>query len=64
MAFNSMKSIMARETVLAHPDFNKPSEIHTDVSATHFGACISQDGKPVAFHSRKLNPAQTRYTTT
>ena len=25
---------------------------------------ISQDGKPIAFYSRKLNDAQTRYTTT
>jgi RNase H-like domain found in reverse transcriptase len=25
---------------------------------------ISQEGKPIAFYSRKLNPAQTRYTTT
>jgi len=25
---------------------------------------ISQDKKPIAFYSRKLNPAQTRYTTT
>ena len=24
----------------------------------------SQDGKPIAFYSRKLNDAQTRYTTT
>ena len=28
------------------------------------GACISQNNKPIAFYSRKLNPAQTRYTTT
>ena len=28
------------------------------------GACISQNDKPIAFYSRKLNPAQTRYTTT
>jgi hypothetical protein len=28
------------------------------------GACISQEEKPIAFYSRKLNPAQTRYTTT
>ena len=55
---------MARETILAYPDFNKPFEIHTDASKTQLGACISQDGKPIAFYSRKLNPAQTRYTTT
>ena len=28
------------------------------------GAVFSQDNKPIAFYSRKLNPAQTRYTTT
>ena len=32
---------------------------------THrLGAVISQRGKPIAFYSRKLNDAQTRYTTT
>ena len=28
------------------------------------GAVIVQDNKPIAFYSKKLNPAQTRYTTT
>ena len=55
---------MARETLLAFPDFNKTFEIHTDASKIQLGAIISQDGKPIAFYSRKLNPAQTRYTTT
>jgi len=64
VAFENMKRIMARETILAFPNFNKPFEIHTDASKTQLGACISQEGKPIAFYSRKLNPAQTRYTTT
>ena len=45
-----MKRIMARETILAYPDFNKPFEIHTDVSATQLGACIAQDSEPIAFY--------------
>jgi RNase H-like domain found in reverse transcriptase len=50
---------------LAYPDFNKPFKIHTDASHYQLGAVISQEGKkPIAFYSRKLNPAQTRYTTT
>jgi len=48
---------------LAHPDFNKPFQIHTDASHYQLGVVVSQDGKPIAFHSRKLNPAQTRCTT-
>ena len=59
-----MKKIMARETILAYPNFDKPFEIHTDASAYQLGAIISQDGKPIAFYSRKLTPTQTRYTTT
>ena len=63
-AFDTMKRIISRETLLAYPDFTKPFIIHTDASHKQLGAVISQDNKPIAFYSRKLNPAQTRYTTT
>ena len=63
-AFDTMKRSMARETILAYPNFTKPFEIHTDASAFQLGSCISQDKRPIAFYSRKLAPAQTRYTTT
>ncbi len=58
------KRIIARETMLAYPDYSKPFVIHTDASHYQLGAVISQDDKPIAFYSRKLNDAQTRYTTT
>ena len=63
-AFAMAKKVIAKETLLAYPNFNKPFQIHTDASHYQLGAVISQDGKPIAFYSRKLNPAQTRYTTT
>ena len=63
-AFDTAKRIIARETMLAYPDFSKPFQIHTDASHYQLGAVISQDNKPIAFYSRKLNSAQTRYTTT
>ena len=63
-SFEQMKALMAKETLVTFPDFNKIFEIHTDVSKLQLGACISQEGKPVAFYSHKLNPAQTRYTVT
>ena len=63
-AFEMTKKIISREAMLTFPNFNIPFDIHTDASHTQLGAVISQNGKPIAFYSRKLNPAQTRYTTT
>jgi RNase H-like domain found in reverse transcriptase len=63
-AFEQMKRIIGRETLLTYSNFDKPFEIYTDASHKQLGSTITQDGKPIAFYSRKLNPAQTRYTTT
>ena len=63
-AFDMMKKLLSREALLSYPDFSKPFDIHTDASHHQLGAVISQDQRPIAFYSRKLNPAQTRYTTT
>jgi RNase H-like domain found in reverse transcriptase len=51
VAFNIAKKIIAREVMLAYPDFNEPFEIHTDASHYQLGAVISQKGKPIAFYS-------------
>ncbi len=63
-AFEQMKRIVGREVLLAFLDFLKAFDIHTDASHTQLGAVISQCGRPIAFYSRKLSDAQTRYTTT
>ena len=63
-AFHDIKKAISRQVLLAYPDFSKEFVIHTDASHLQLGAVISQDGKPIAFYSRKLNDAQTRYTTT
>ena len=63
-AFIDMKKAISKEALLVYPNFNKPFVIHTDASNFQLGGVISQDGKPIAFYSRKLNDAQTRYTTT
>ena len=62
-AFANLKKIISKEVLLAYPDFNKPFEIHTDASDLQLGSVISQGGRPIAFYSRKLSDAQTRYTT-
>jgi RNase H-like domain found in reverse transcriptase len=50
--------------LLAYPDFSKPFDVYTDASHSQLCAAICQNDKPIAFYSCKLNPAQTRYTTT
>jgi RNase H-like domain found in reverse transcriptase len=44
-----MKRLIAKETLLTYLNFNKTFEIHTDASKVQLGACISQEGQPVAF---------------
>ena len=63
-AFETMKRIIRKETMLTYLDFNKEFVIHTDASHEQLGAVISQDNWPTAFYSRKLKPEQTCYTTT
>ena len=63
-AFEGIKRVLARETLMAYPQFDLPFVIHTDASDTQLGAVISQEKKPIAFYSRKMSPTQKRYTTT
>jgi len=63
-AFAMAKRVIAKEMLLACPNFNKPFQIHTDASHCQLGAAASQEGKPIAFFSRKLSSEQTRHTTT
>ena len=58
-AFDTIKKLVSRNTLLSYPNFNEPFEIHTDASKLQLGAVISQNNKLVAFYSRKLNPVHT-----
>ncbi len=63
-AFKDVKAAIAKETVLAYPDFLKPFEIYTDASSMQLGAVITQDNRPIAFFSRKLSKTQKKYSVT
>ena len=63
-AFDNMKKVLSKDVLLRYPNFNAKFDIYTDASKSQLGAVITQNKKPIAFYSRKLNPAQTRYTTT
>ncbi len=63
-AFDNVKKTIAKEVVLAYPDFTKPFDIYTDASTKQLGAVITQGNRPIAFFSRKLSGAQSKYTVT
>jgi hypothetical protein len=63
-AFDNDKAIIAKEVVLAYPDFTKPFEIYTDASTMQLGAVITQGNRPIAFFSRKLSGVQAKYSVT
>ena len=62
--FDDIYCTISHDTLLAYPYFNKRFDIHTDPSDYQLGAVIIQNGKPIAFYSRKLTEIQKRYTVT
>ena len=46
-----MINLIAKETILAYPDLYKNT--HIDASHVKLGTVIIQEGKPLAFYSRK-----------
>jgi hypothetical protein len=62
-SFEDITKIVAQEVLLNYPNFGIPFDIFTDASERQLGTVIMQNNKPIAFYSRKLNPAQCKYTT-
>ncbi len=61
-AFNHVNDTIAKDVVLAYPDYSKVFRIYTDASSKQLGAIITQDNIPIAFFSRKLSNAQRKYS--
>lgn len=62
VAFETLKHALITKPVLAYPDFDNNFILATDFSKTALGAVLmNSDGHPVAYASRGLKPAETRY---
>jgi transposase InsO family protein len=65
-AFTDCKQSFSTATLLAHPVIGVDLALSTDASDFSIGACLQQrvnnDWQPLAFFSRKLTPAQTKYS--
>ncbi len=61
-ALDHVKATIAKDVVLAYPDYSKVFEIYTDASSKQLGAVITQDNRPIAFFSWKLSDTQRKYS--
>ena len=67
LAFESLKEALFSAPVLTNPNYTEPFILQTDASGKGLGAVLTQrtDGEehPIGFISRKLTPAESRYST-
>ncbi|XP_071933671.1 uncharacterized protein [Coffea arabica] len=62
-AFQLLKHKLTHAPVLTLPDFSKTFEIDCDALGIRVGVVLTQEGKPVAYFSEKLNGAALKYST-
>jgi hypothetical protein len=61
--FGTLKGILVKALVLKFPDFDKKFDIHFDAPDFAIGGVLVQEGRPVAFKSKKLGETERRWPT-
>ena len=60
-AFNKVKEILSTTPGLRLFDPNMKVQIQCDASKTGIGACLLQEGQPVAYYSKALTPTEMNW---
>lgn len=60
-ALTKLKSVVSSAPVLRFYDSSLPTTLQVDASKSGLGACLMQQGKPVAYASRSLSNSEINY---
>jgi len=61
-SFEELKKVISKEVLLSFPDYTKVFDLVPDACDRQLGAVLIQEGRPLAFFSKKLNKYQLKYT--
>jgi hypothetical protein len=61
-SFNILKKKITEQPILVLPKFEKTFQVRCDASGVAIGAFLSEDNRPVAYFSEKLNETKRKYS--
>jgi hypothetical protein len=60
--FNLLKRKITEQPILVLPDFKKTFQVKCDASGFAIGEILSQEDRPIAYFSEKLNETKVKYS--